>query len=820
MLPHEAEELLIRNETYISAIQRASVSLYHLGFEDLSLRSSVGDDDIMKAVIPNDNQVDFLDNIDKGLRYMTFAHLRRHHREKRLPRLKTVNATFNLEEARQIFPKPELKPNPFLHGQIPHYAKSTHRMQEWDEEERKCAIEKEEYQKRLNKLDKRYDIIKNGQKYVYNPMTGKLITIEEAARLKNKKDRSKSFRAPPNPTASLDGQEKMVFKGVILEKTSRYVDSLRKSIEEERKPKRHHEIPNALVEWPKHLLHIWPEYDLLEEGDVLLTIEHCHSCSQHDEHTHHKEEKYIEQAELVINVTKSIAEHYGIRFFALMKPIELPSALELSVERSINHKVIEASEYRIGAFEVQIAFKRFGYLSYTAHTLHSKLYTGHWPKISTLQRHFLQLLDQSGYEIVQALPDQFLDANTVYGMLGISTNNSGSGKIKKGIRRSISRSRSPISRLRSRSRSPSSGRQQLALGNALVDQKKEPKQQQQFNPMAIVLPPTGKTTSLSFSSKSPPSRPYSASTSEKRSSQRDDFAEAIQTVIASVQENISSNTAVTEQQEQEEGEQEKELKSESPATIVNNNVIQQTESTMKSTQAMRDTENKVNMAVELTTESESKSKSVPSMTENSSLLIEPIEEFISHEEKKKELDNNSNKYEDDYETISNPRSRSCSVQNNPLDSPLRANQKTLSTPDRLEVSSTALTPPYTPITPHGMMTSLHDHDGLLDGNSMQSNVSTSLERSEAIKAIVSLPLLPIQEEQQQQQFEGGSSRPMIEEKKSLDVNQAREARKSVMLLQEMLNKDAISLRQSIQLSTDDEFWSKLENSLNIASPEK
>ena len=44
---------------------------------------------------------------------------------------------------------------------------------------------------------------------------------------------------------------------------------------------------------PLNLVCQWPEYRVMEEGDVVLTIEHCAHCRDHDEITHHNEQQYI-----------------------------------------------------------------------------------------------------------------------------------------------------------------------------------------------------------------------------------------------------------------------------------------------------------------------------------------------------------------------------------------------------------------------------------------------------------------------------------------------------------------------------------------------
>lgn len=52
-------------------------------------------------------------------------------------------------------------------------------------------------------------------------------------------------------------------------------------------------LPSRFQVLPMHVVRTWPEYKLLRAGDVLLTIEHCCNCHQHDSFTHHNEERYL-----------------------------------------------------------------------------------------------------------------------------------------------------------------------------------------------------------------------------------------------------------------------------------------------------------------------------------------------------------------------------------------------------------------------------------------------------------------------------------------------------------------------------------------------
>ncbi len=45
---------------------------------------------------------------------------------------------------------------------------------------------------------------------------------------------------------------------------------------------------------PKEAIKMWPEFtDDMQNGDVIVTIEHCCHCKKHAEITHHKEDHYL-----------------------------------------------------------------------------------------------------------------------------------------------------------------------------------------------------------------------------------------------------------------------------------------------------------------------------------------------------------------------------------------------------------------------------------------------------------------------------------------------------------------------------------------------
>jgi hypothetical protein len=51
---------------------------------------------------------------------------------------------------------------------------------------------------------------------------------------------------------------------------------------------------------PLDLVRKWPEYRVMEAGDVVLTVEHCCNCHEHELYTHHKEQQYVQVTSVVV----------------------------------------------------------------------------------------------------------------------------------------------------------------------------------------------------------------------------------------------------------------------------------------------------------------------------------------------------------------------------------------------------------------------------------------------------------------------------------------------------------------------------------------
>ena len=135
----------------------------------------------------------------------------------------------------------------------------------------------------------------------------------------------------------------------------------------------------------KHLLKSFIEYSYIEDNQYAITIEYCSNCEEHKSHTFHRAELYKNYA---ISLQKCILLRFPF-IKVILKPIDtdilkgekykLPK-VDIngnSEQKYVNEKF---KDVRIGAFEVQIGFKKLGEEQKTA-LLHSKLQTKQFPVI-------------------------------------------------------------------------------------------------------------------------------------------------------------------------------------------------------------------------------------------------------------------------------------------------------------------------------------------------------------------------------------------------------------------------------------------------------
>ena len=141
-------------------------------------------------------------------------------------------------------------------------------------------------------------------------------------------------------------------------------------------------------ETKKNILKNFIEYSFLEDNQYVVTIEYCSNCEEHKTHTFHRAEMYKNYA---VSLQKCILLRFPF-IKVILKPIETDILKEEhyklpkvdlygnSEKKYVNDKF---KDVRIGAFEIQICFKKDGGETKTA-LLHSKLQTKQFPEITKI----------------------------------------------------------------------------------------------------------------------------------------------------------------------------------------------------------------------------------------------------------------------------------------------------------------------------------------------------------------------------------------------------------------------------------------------------
>ena len=141
-------------------------------------------------------------------------------------------------------------------------------------------------------------------------------------------------------------------------------------------------------ETKKNILKNFIEYNYVEDNQYVITIEYCSNCEEHITHTFHSAEVYKNYA---ISLQKCILLRFPF-IKVILKPIEtdilkqehykLPKVdlFGNSEKKYVNDKF---KDVRIGAFEIQICYKKVGTETKKA-LLHSKLQTKQFPEITKI----------------------------------------------------------------------------------------------------------------------------------------------------------------------------------------------------------------------------------------------------------------------------------------------------------------------------------------------------------------------------------------------------------------------------------------------------
>ena len=154
----------------------------------------------------------------------------------------------------------------------------------------------------------------------------------------------------------------------------------------------------------KNLLKNFVEYNFIEDNQYIITIEYCSNCQEHRAHTFHRAESYKNYA---ISLQKCILLRFPF-IKVILKPIETDILKEEhyklpkvdlfgnTEKKFVNDKF---KDVRIGAFEIQICFRKDGSETKTA-LLHSKLQTKQFPEITKILDKIVSYLPNFSAQII------------------------------------------------------------------------------------------------------------------------------------------------------------------------------------------------------------------------------------------------------------------------------------------------------------------------------------------------------------------------------------------------------------------------------------
>lgn len=211
---------------------------------------------------------------------------------------------------------------------------------------------------------------------------------------------------------------KVKFSGQILTKTKSFIDEKKES---------EAQAQVEVITWRPSLLpsstysagsvddvvlpaaafvHSWGEYSGMEEGDVMVTIEHCAGCENHSETLRHNPKRYRGLAEKFRDSFISLFSSYPLRFGVALHTYEefdsqegggipKPAGMILDVDVS----------RRIGSFEIQIAVQTKE--QRVNHVLFSKLFRGTWPSSVAVMKATQHLLEETCG--IKQLPPKSMD---------------------------------------------------------------------------------------------------------------------------------------------------------------------------------------------------------------------------------------------------------------------------------------------------------------------------------------------------------------------------------------------------------------------------
>lgn len=158
-------------------------------------------------------------------------------------------------------------------------------------------------------------------------------------------------------------------------------------------------------------------YQLMEKLDMLISIEHCFNCAHHSLSLRHDPNEYSKNTDTVLRAVAQLAHGESQKYFDSFTKLTCITRLTISLITTFAESGLCArvgvtrmraritskckqtdADSRIGAFEVQVAFKN-AKGDVLTELLHSKLLSRHWPCRSLMEKKLKAFILSSGIAI-------------------------------------------------------------------------------------------------------------------------------------------------------------------------------------------------------------------------------------------------------------------------------------------------------------------------------------------------------------------------------------------------------------------------------------
>lgn len=234
------------------------------------------------------------------------------------------------------------------------------------------------------KITKKSDSMDESKLYTYDPISGRRILAAQLERInyqhKAEVENMKRWEDLENDKKkkALNGPPTRTIPSWPGHRTEKSVDEYLERMKRIREVKV--EDPGLVYSKPR----TYNSYQHLSPFDIVISVEHCTNCAYHSISLRHDENEYIHHADTILrNAVQTVFEcHPCARVGVIRFPANIPA-------KSVN------GHTRIGALEVQIAFKNQGGYSFIE-LLHSKLLTRRWPSKAVIEKRLKAFLINSG----------------------------------------------------------------------------------------------------------------------------------------------------------------------------------------------------------------------------------------------------------------------------------------------------------------------------------------------------------------------------------------------------------------------------------------